>query len=107
MTRTEAAQLTASFGRALDEERQERQLSAWGRKMVTQALAPHSSPGAVRALVVIRRPLQVRLVLQVLRIIRGYCGQCKIAWRYQQRHQQWHQHPHRKITTRPFFFFTV
>jgi hypothetical protein len=50
MTRAEAAQFTASFDRALDEERQERQLSARGRKMVTQALAPPSSSGAMRAL---------------------------------------------------------
>jgi hypothetical protein len=50
MTRTEAAQFTATLDSALDEERQERQLSARGRKMATQALAQRSGPGAVRAL---------------------------------------------------------
>jgi hypothetical protein len=43
VTHTEAAQFTACFDRALDEERQERQLSARGKKMVTQALAPRST----------------------------------------------------------------
>jgi hypothetical protein len=79
MTRAEAAQFTASFDLALDEERQERQLSARGRKMVTQALAPHSSPGAVRALVVIRGPLQVLQGMWILRALlyRSYGGKKK------------------------------